>query len=688
MKSRTLMRLLSAVAHVLSAQAASAMDMRFDVATDNNNGLDTVWFGSSQLVNLNFPSVNGHNIEPGNSAHSSALTAAGNTMGMYYDPFYTLYSSTETTAAAVSTIQSWANSQFGSGNTNRWLVLNEVDTSTWTGSSGAAYRTWLVGTMKGLHDAGYGNIILYAQSRTDSPTAIANTTYASTWQSIAQYAHIGSETYINGQVVKAANYSVSTLQGMYQASYNAWTSTANGAGLAASSVFLGEHFSVNNYDPSGNTYWGADGLSGTEWQQAIEARDVAIHNIPFGGFIGYAWDKNAQATGVAATDLASQISYERAYASTLVVQTEVPAWTGNDGTTSWADYLNWTGGLPSTLNGPFPLLAATNPNLPKQTTASFLTAIKANTTITLDGNQSITNLSLGSSFSYTIAPGTGGSLTMSGSGASIGVTSGSHFITAGLVIGSDVAANLAGNLTVSGGLTNNGHTLTKSGIGTMTISGPQTNAANSAIAVSAGTLNLNSDAGSPSSSTLAFSSSGGATVFNASQHLSSLSATGGGLTVSPGSTIAMAGSLSVVAGQILAHTGGLSVDNASTSAVSLAATANRITLDFDSPGAFSGPFWGLRWEGNHVSALQATLNQNGFTGNGSIFVEANPAYFDFSSLTVGTTLVGGLTYTYVGFASTVPEPGTILLLLPASLLMLGRRRGGRSSLSDRGAEAR
>ena len=88
------------------------------------------------------------------------------------------------------------------------------------------------------------------------------------------------------------------------------------------------------------------------------------------------------------TDLAAQISYEKAYASTLVVQSEVPAWTGNDGSTSWGDYLNWTGGLPSTTSAPFPLLASTNPNLPKQTAANFLNAIKTNTTITLDGNQS------------------------------------------------------------------------------------------------------------------------------------------------------------------------------------------------------------------------------------------------------------------------------------------------------------
>ena len=285
-----------------------------------------------------------------------------------------------------------------------------------------------------LNSAGYKNIVLY------SPRYLASKTYASTWQSIANNAYIGVESYLDGQTVKNDNFSLSKVQAYYQGYYDSWTSASNGAGLAPSRVFAGEHFSVNLYDPT--HYWGANGISGTDWQAAIEIRDIAIHNIPFGGFIGYAWDKDAQATGNAATDLAAQISYEKAYASTLVVQSELPAWTGNDGSTSWGDYLNWTGGLPSTTSAPFPLLASTNPNLPKQTTANFLNAIKTNTTITLDGNQSITNLSFGNTFSYTIAPGTGGSLTVAGSGASISVTSGSHTISAGTVIGSNVAANL------------------------------------------------------------------------------------------------------------------------------------------------------------------------------------------------------------------------------------------------------
>jgi hypothetical protein len=644
LRSCTLPRLIIAAVLGLCAHSANAADRRLDVATYNNSGDDTDWFGDSQVPYLSFTSPNGHDIEQGNNAHISKLTSAGNSLGMYYDPFHTLYSPTETPAAAASTVESWCNSNFGSGNTNRWLVLNEVDASTWNGSSGNAYRTWLVNTVSLLNSAGYKNIVLY------SPRYLASKTYASTWQSIANNAYIGIESYLDGQTVKNDNFSLSKVQAYYQGYYDSWTSASSGAGLAPSRVFAGEHFSVNLYDPT--HYWGANGISGTDWQAAIEIRDIAIHNIPFGGFIGYAWDKNAQATGNTSTDLAAQISYEKAYASTLVVQSELPAWTGNDGSTSWGDYLNWTGGLPSTTSAPFPLLASTNPNLPKQTAANFLNAIKTNTAITLDGNQSITNLSFGSAFYYTIAPGTGGSLTVAGSGASISVTSGSHTVSAGTVIGSNVTASLTGNLTLSGSVTNNGFTLSKSGNGTLSISGSQSNAVNAAIAVSAGTVNFNTDSGSAVASHLSLSQSGGTTVFNTQQHLSALSMTGGNITMNAGDLTQIATTLTSTGGQIVAHTGGISVDNNSTTAVSLLGGAHAISLDFDTLGNISsGPYWGLRWQGDHVAALTGYLNQSGFAGNGEILVEANPTYFDLNDLTVDTTSVNGVQYTFVGFTT-------------------------------------
>lgn len=634
---------------IFVAQNALAMDMRFDVATDNNNGNDTDWFGPQQLPALNFYSVNGHNIEQGNASNQSAIQAAGNTMGVYYNSFDNLFDDGDSASTAATTVQSWIKSQYGgSTETGAWLVLNEVSGADWNGSNGASYRTWLVSTMQALNGLGYKNVILYAES------SLATKSTASTWQSITQYAYIGDECFIDGPTVEADNFSVSTLQAVYQASFNGWTSTSSGAGIAASKLIEGEYFSVNQYAAS--TYWGADGINGTAWEEAIEARDIAIHNIPFGGFIGYAWDKNEQATGNPTVDLANQLAYEKAYASTMVVQTEVPTWTGNDGTDSWNDYLNWTGGLPSTTSAPYPLLASTNPNLPKQTTANFYGAISANTTITLDGNQSITNLGFNSPYSYTIAPGSGGTLTITGSGATISVLQGSQFVTAGAIIGSNVTANLTGNLTFSGGMTNNGYTISKSGAGNLVLSGTLTNSPGSAIAVSAGRLYADSDLGSSTSSTLALSISGGFGILNAQQHLYSISATGGSVDIVGFSTTHIANSLSVSSsGAVSDDTDGLSIDNSSSSALSISGAADRIALNFDNmASSTTGPYWGLRWAGNHVAALEADLNQNGFTGNGTIYTNPTIEFFDPSTLTVGMTTVSGVLYTYVGFPTTRP----------------------------------
>jgi autotransporter-associated beta strand protein len=515
--------ILAAAAVAGSGSAArGAPDLRLDVATAAFTSNNKSWFSAAHLPALAFPSANGHDIEQStlNNTYNGIITGAGNTLGIYYNDYNTLFP-TQTASQAVTTVDGFAKSRFGATATDKWLVLNEVDAATWNGSSGNSYRTWLIDTINGLSALGYSKIVLY------SPRYLASKTYQTTWQTLASKSYIGVETYLDGRTIKNSyNYSLSQVQAYYQGYYNSWTSVSNGAGLPASRVWGGEHFSVNLYDPT--HYWGANGISGADWQAAIQIRSIAMRNVPFGGFIGYAWQRNDQATGDDAIDLATQLSYERAYAATMVVQSEIPTWTGNSGTsTSWNDGFNWTGGLPSTTKHPFPLLATTNPNLPKQTNANFLGTIRANTTVTLDGDQSATKLAFGSMYSYTIAPGTGGVLTLTGSGATLDARSGSHTISAGLTLASGTAAIGAGDLTVSGTLRNSGVSLTKSGAGVLTISGPQNNAVNAALVVSAGTVNVNSDAGSAASATLAVSASGGTTVFNAPQHLASLQLSGG-----------------------------------------------------------------------------------------------------------------------------------------------------------------
>jgi hypothetical protein len=424
--------LLAATAALIAAARASAMDLRFDVATEatGNSDANVSYFTTAHLPALNFPSVNGHNVMQSNNLRNSTITAAGNTLGMYYNDYNTLFPGS-TAAQAVTTINTYLtnSSHFGSAAPTRWLNLNEIDAGKWNDpTTGDAYRVWLNDTLTGLHNLGYNNIILW------SPRYLASKTYASSFQAIAQNAYIGLESYLDGYRIKNSyNYNLAQVQAYYQGYFDAWTSTTNGPGLPASKIFAGEHFGIypNNY--VAGQYFGSNGISGADWQAAIQIRDIAIHNIPFGGFIGYLWYRNFLATGDDATDLAAQFSYERAYASTLTVQSEIPTWTGNAGTTNtWADGFNWAGGLPSTTQNPYPLLAPTNPDLPKQTTANLFKTIKVNTTITLDADQSVTRLAFDSPFSYTLAPGNAGSLTLAGASPSIAVLSGSHKITAPL----------------------------------------------------------------------------------------------------------------------------------------------------------------------------------------------------------------------------------------------------------------
>jgi hypothetical protein len=136
--------------------------------------------------------------------------------------------------------------------------------------------------------------------------------------------------------------------------------------------------------------------------------------------------------------------------------------------------------------------------------ADFLGKITAPRTVTLDGNRTVMNLNFDNANKYTIAGGSGGTLTINA--GTINVTSGSHEISAPIA--------LTG-------------TVTKAGPGTLTISGPQTNAAGSSLTVNAGVVNLNSNAGTPGSAaasplTLNISGSGARVNLGANQDLTAL----------------------------------------------------------------------------------------------------------------------------------------------------------------------
>jgi fibronectin-binding autotransporter adhesin len=129
--------------------------------------------------------------------------------------------------------------------------------------------------------------------------------------------------------------------------------------------------------------------------------------------------------------------------------------------------------------------------------AMFLGRITAPRTITLDGNRTVGTLDFDNSNRYTIAPGSGGTLTIDNlSQASVVVVSGSHVISAPVIFTSGASLDIAGGLSLTGGVSiASGKALIKTGAGTLTLAGAQSHGPGASLEVNRGRLNLNSDAG-------------------------------------------------------------------------------------------------------------------------------------------------------------------------------------------------
>jgi autotransporter-associated beta strand protein len=148
--------------------------------------------------------------------------------------------------------------------------------------------------------------------------------------------------------------------------------------------------------------------------------------------------------------------------TSLVLQT--PEWAATTGG-SWNDGSKWTSGSP--------------PNAVGLTTVVG-TGTSTPLTITLDSPQTVGTLVLQNSTSstgYTLAPGLSGSLTLDNSAAAafIDVTSGSHAITANVLLNDSLTINTSASSTlrISGNIAQNapGLSLTLNGSGTLVLSG-------------------------------------------------------------------------------------------------------------------------------------------------------------------------------------------------------------------------
>jgi hypothetical protein len=159
----------------------------------------------------------------------------------------------------------------------------------------------------------------------------------------------------------------------------------------------------------------------------------------------------------------------------------VSTWNLSTGST-WGTPGNWIGGVPNSQTARANFLSS-----PGITTAA---------TVTLDGSRTVGQMTFDNSQSYTIAPGSGGTLTIDdtgdgagGGGPLITVNTGSHTISAPVSLVGGLTVNTASStsLTISNNITGSGG-LTKTGSGSLTLSGSTYNYGNSNL--NAGTFTL------------------------------------------------------------------------------------------------------------------------------------------------------------------------------------------------------
>ncbi|HTL30478.1 MAG TPA: hypothetical protein VL282_14705, partial [Tepidisphaeraceae bacterium] len=156
-----------------------------------------------------------------------------------------------------------------------WVAINEISGSLWPSNS--TYRAWLRTCMARLHGTYGHKIILFAPFANPANNA-------ADWVPLSGNCYIAIEKYLSGAAVNASGNSVSWCQSQYQSSKNSYTAL----GIASGQLFLAEHFGQT----VAGTNWGRSGVSYAGWDNAINARSTAAHNVGFAGFIGYAWSKN------------------------------------------------------------------------------------------------------------------------------------------------------------------------------------------------------------------------------------------------------------------------------------------------------------------------------------------------------------------------------------------------------------
>lgn len=381
--SRLMLRVMvSAALTLLAASGAAVQDLRFDYALFGCPCyVSTNCFCQEHFDHLNWQSANGHYLQTTTDNQLPGVTAKGNKLAAYWNDLNTGWTYTSA-AQHADNIHAWVMANFVPQ--PEWLTLNEISAGTWPGNQ--AYRTWLVGVMDRLKNTHGYKVVLF------SPFANPGANSAD-WQAVTQHCYIGIENYLSGEEVKEQNFSVAWCQAQYQSSKTSYMNR----GVPESKLFLTEHFSHT----LPGTEWGRAGISYAEWDKAIIARMTGLRNAGFPGVLTYAWRGNLMAVPVA-----DMIHFIDTYAAqALPGPLGLPpsyTWTGGNGAYGVAS--NWTP-------------ARTTPAASDILVFNGALSGQAAPTVTISGNDTISQMRFIQNVSVTLNPTTSSIITCQATGA-------------------------------------------------------------------------------------------------------------------------------------------------------------------------------------------------------------------------------------------------------------------------------
>lgn len=326
-------------------------------------------------------------------------------------------------------------------------------------------------------------------------------------------------------------------------------------------------------------------------------------------------------------------------------------------------------------------------------TATFGEAATQSRTVTLDGTApQLRELNFNNaSSSYNIAKGTGSASIGLGNATHAGAmnnTAGSHTVSADIVLGNRLTYNGVDGTTttLSGGISGSGQGLTKSGLGTLRLTGA--NSFNGTTNVTAGTLIVNGTSASATSVSPGATLGGSGTI-SGTTTISGIHSPGN----SPGLQTFTQGLTYNAGASVLWELIANSTENRGTNYDAINVTGNlnfagatTLALDFDFAGStvdWSDSFWDTSkigvdgWEVFRVTG-GAISGVNNLTLGGSLLDAVDPSLLTSNRGTFSLNQIGNsiyLNYTaYDPNSEVIPETSTSLLGIMSAALLLQRRR--------------